>query len=188
MILVRILGSRVFRKAISTQKKDYLKIKKEVSDSNGNLSIGFLEVESLPQSKYNFWLYQDGEVIADSTRNLKQEKNNKKAEIKIAKKRNQLKNVKVGDFIFAGGRDSAIKVDETVRLSQKAGLESFEIGTADGEILSVGLDEANSIILAIGGYTQACWKQEQLLRKQIDSCTTMEDVEAVEWIEIDTGV
>jgi len=171
------------------------------SDTKNNRDRYFLfgNIE-LPISKYNFWKLKNknepveiGNIEADEEKNLQETVKRKKTQIKSFKKQNQNEDIEFQGHIFKGGLIQIDKYEKSRDLALALGLDKGNFFDKNDFPVGADLDEANTLLKALGIKIYKCKVQESDVAVQIQAILDnpdfsvsdkIEQVENIEWIHI----
>ena len=114
-------------------------------------------------------------------------KKSQKEKLNSEKKLRQLNPVEVRGVMFYGGRTAGQKYDEAFRLAKMMGISEGNFKSVDGDMVAVDEAYANEVIIAVASTTYRLWAKEQEYITQVDTATTIEEVEAITWEDIETN-
>jgi len=199
---------KVFNKKREVEEV-YIKTVGSGANSIVENNLSFYLLSNAPKSNYAFFKVssnknkypakdKDGNIAfyieADEKRNLQETIKRKKAQIKSFKKQNQNEDIEFQGHIFKGGLVQIDKYKKSRDLALALGLDKGNFFDKKDFPVEVDLDEANTLLKALGVKIYKCKAQESAIAVQIQAILDnsdlldtekIEQVETIEWIHID---
>ena len=126
------------------------------------------------------WIIRD-KTAEELAEDLSVAKNKKREEIKQAFATEELQPVESLTIQWNGGYDSALKMDGAKRMAEMMTLNSVEFYDVNNIGHDLSIPDAETVITGVGAVYQTLFQKKQSLFRQIDSATTVAEVELVVW-------
>jgi hypothetical protein len=126
------------------------------------------------------WIIRD-KTAEELAEDLSVAKNKKREEIKQAFATEELQPVESLTIQWNGGYDSALKMDGAKRMAEMMTLNSVEFYDVNNIGHDLSIPDAETVITGVGVVYQVLFQKKQSLYQQIDSVTTVGELDGIYW-------
>lgn len=126
------------------------------------------------------WLIRD-KTEEELAEDLSVAKNKKREEIKQEFATEELQPVESLSIQWNGGYDSALKLDGAKRMAEMMNLTSVTFYDTSNIGHDLSLSDAETVITGVGVVYQVLFQKKQSLYQQIDSVTTVGELDGIYW-------
>jgi len=126
------------------------------------------------------WIIRD-KTAEELAEDLSVAKSEKREEIKQAFTTDELQPVESLTIQWNGGYDSALKLDGAKRMAEMMTLNSVEFYDVNNIGHNLSIPDAETVITDVGAVYQTLFQKKQSLFQQIDSVTTVGELDGIYW-------
>jgi hypothetical protein len=126
------------------------------------------------------WIIRD-KTAEELAEDLSVAKSKKREEIKQAFATEELQPVESLTIQWNGGYDSALKMDGAKRMAEMMTLNSVEFYDVNNIGHDLSIPDAETVITGVGAVYQTLFQKKQSLFLQIDSATTVGELDGIYW-------
>ncbi len=182
MILIENISNKVILSAgVIELFADYAKIgNKKYYGGITDQTHTLIENVSIPYGQASWWQYINNEFVITDI-GLNELKEDKKNAIRTAFESVENSPVEVNTVFWNGGYESAQKLDGAKRMAELMSLTTVTFYDVNNIGHDLSIPDAETVITGVGVVYQTLFQKKQNLFQQIDSATTVGELDGIYW-------